>query len=97
MSFLRWLVLVLCVALFWLDLPPQSYGGTTTAPGSGIPIPLQTWTPVLSRGLPESSNDWEQLVYVHAIQQSVMLSQYHQTNSEPNESLVGYNFDTNSC
>jgi N-acetylneuraminic acid mutarotase len=35
-------------------------------------------------------------VYVPPIKQSVMLSQYHQRNSEPDESLVGYNFDTNS-
>ncbi len=51
---------------------------------------------VLTKGIPEESNGWEQLVYASAVQQSIMLSQYHQYWSEPNESLVGYNFDTNS-
>jgi hypothetical protein len=67
-----------------------------TPSGTGIPVTTGTWTMVLSRGLPVSSNDWEQLVYVSAVQRSMMLSQYHQNNSEPNESLIGYNFDTNS-
>lgn len=70
--------------------------GTIQAPGSGIPIPTGTWTLVLTRDLPEETNGWEQLVYASSVQRSIMLSQYHQTNSEPNESLVGYNFDTNS-
>lgn len=62
----------------------------------GIPIPAGTWTPVLTHGLPAQANGWEQLVYVPPLKQSIMLAQYHQRNSEPNESLVGYNFDTNS-
>jgi hypothetical protein len=67
-----------------------------TAAQTGIPIPTGTWTMVLTRGVPVSSNDWEQLVYVSPLKRSVMLSQYHQTDSEPNESLVGYNFDANN-
>ena len=63
---------------------------------SGIPIPNGTWTMVLTRGLPEESNGWEQLVYASAVKQSIMLSQYHQRYSEVNESMVGYTFDTNS-
>jgi hypothetical protein len=70
--------------------------GTGPAPGSGVPVPIGNWTLMTAAGIPESSNDWEQLVYVHSLQQSVMLSIYHQPNSEPNESLVGYNFDTNA-
>jgi hypothetical protein len=63
---------------------------------NGIPIPAGTWTMVLTRGVPEESNGWEQLVYASGVKQSVMLSQYHQQYSEVNESLVGYNFVTNS-
>ncbi len=63
---------------------------------SGIPIPNGVWTFVRTHGVPAQANGWEQLVYAPVIQQSIMLSQYHQRNSEPDESLVGYNFDTNS-
>jgi chitodextrinase len=70
--------------------------GTVNAPGPSIPVPPGTWVKVLTRDFPAQTNDWEQLVYVGPLQRSVMLSQYHQNNSEPNESIVGYNFDTNS-
>ncbi len=78
------------VALMSLLLPCCVFGA------GGITIPSGTWTLVPTHGLPAEGNGWEQLVYVPAIQQSIMLSQYHQRNSEPDESLVGYNFDTNS-
>src|SRR5271165_6124733 len=84
---------IVLVHLVGLVLIGSSYAGT---PGSGVPVPAGTWTLVLTQGVPAQTNDWEQLVYVPALQQSVMISQYHQNNSEPNESLVGYNFDTNS-
>jgi hypothetical protein len=70
-----------------------------TAPsygGNGVPIPNGTWTMVQTRGVPAATNGWEQLVYVPPLKQAVMLSLYHQRYSEPNESLVGYNFETNS-
>jgi hypothetical protein len=51
---------------------------------------------VETRGVPAATNGWEQLVYVPPLKQAVMLSLYHQRYSEPNESLVGYNFDRNS-
>jgi hypothetical protein len=73
-----------------------SIGVPAVAASSGIPIPTGTWTMVLTRGVPAATNGWEQLVYVPPLKQSVMLSLYHQRYSEPNESLVGYNFDTNS-
>ncbi|MGA7410279.1 MAG: hypothetical protein WBW33_07325, partial [Bryobacteraceae bacterium] len=63
---------------------------------NGVAIPTGQWTMVLTRGIPAATNGWEQLVYVPPLQQSVMLSMYHQFDSEPNESLVGYQFDTNS-
>ncbi len=63
---------------------------------AGIPIANGTWNMVLTQGIPEQSNDWEQLVYASVVQNSIMLSQYHQSNTEPNETLLGYNFDTNS-
>src|SRR5690242_6969717 len=68
---------------------------STAFSDTGIPIPAGTWTMVLTKGIPEESNGWEQLVYASAVKQSIMLSQYHQHYSEVNESLVGYNFDTN--
>ena len=51
---------------------------------------------VLTEGPPAGRNGWEQLVYASALKQSLMLSIYHQFGSEPNESLLGYSFDTNS-
>jgi len=92
----RFPALIVWVFLSGICMVPPSFSGTNVAQRNGVAVPLGTWTQVFTRGLPESSNDWEQLIYVHAIEQSVMLSQYHQTNSEPNESLLGYNFDTNS-
>jgi hypothetical protein len=89
---LKSLLVVLSLLLFSALL----FAGTVEAPGPSIPIPPGTWVKVLTRDLPAQTNDWEQLVYVPAIQRSIMLSQYHQNNSEPNESIVGYNFDTNS-
>jgi hypothetical protein len=68
----------------------------TSALGPGIPIPNSNWTMLLTNGLPAETNAWEQLVYASAVKQSIMLSQYHQYGTEPNETLVGYNFDTNS-
>jgi hypothetical protein len=82
------------VAVMWLSMLASS--STAPAPGSGVPIPVGNWTLMTTGGIPESANDWEQLVYVHSLQQSIMLSIYHQPNSEPNESLVGYNFDTDA-
>ncbi|HVI09892.1 MAG TPA: kelch repeat-containing protein, partial [Candidatus Binatia bacterium] len=82
------------LCLLWAIAAGALPASAQTSPG--IPVPVGTWTNVLTQGLPVSTNDWEQLVYAHSIQQSVMLSQYHQVNSEPNESIIGYNFDTNS-
>jgi chitodextrinase len=85
------------VALFGIFLfVSQVQGSTSQAPGTGVPIPIGNWTLMTTAGIPESSNDWEQLIYAHSLQQSIMLSIYHQSNSEPNETLVGYNFDTNA-
>ena len=88
---------VLILAIF-LTLASWHVVGASTAPapGTGVSIPNGTWTLVTTAGIPASTNNWEQLVYVHSLQQSVMLSIFHQTDSEPNESLVGYNFDTNA-
>ena len=59
-------------------------------------MPPGTWTFVLTKGLPVEANGWEQLVYAPILKRAVMFSQYHQRNSEPNESMVSYNFETNS-
>jgi len=67
----------------------------TQASQPGIPLSNGTWTMVLTQGLPVQSNDWEQLVYASVVKRSIMLSQYHQFDTEPNETLLGYDFDTN--
>lgn len=87
---------LLPIQLFTLLFAHSLVAGTVNAPGPSIPIPPDTWVKVLTGDLPAQTNDWEQLVYVPALQRSVMLSQYHQNNSEPNESIVGYNFDINA-
>ena len=48
-----------------------------TSAQNGIPVPSGTWTKVLTRGVPEGSNGWEQLVYASGIKQSITLSMYH--------------------
>ena len=63
---------------------------------TGVPIPAGSWTLALTRGFPAEANGWEQLVYAPVLKRSIMFSQYHQRNSEPNESMVAYNFETNS-
>lgn len=87
-------------ARIWLTITVIGLAGTLLSAGAqtapGVPVPPGTWVKVLTRDLPVQTNDWEQLVYVPAIQRSVMLSQYHQNNSEPNESIIGYNFDTDA-
>jgi len=90
---LKYVILSLVFVLIFI---PSVIAGTVNAPGPAIPVPPGTWVKVLTQDLPAQTNDWEQLVYVGPLQRSVMLSQYHQNNSEPNESIVGYNFDTNS-
>ena len=82
---------MLCIALTAPLCPLQAFQAD-----SGVAIPPGTWTQVLTHGLPVEANGWEQLIYVPPLKQSIMLSQYHQRNSEPNESIVGYNFDTNA-
>lgn len=68
----------------------------TAAALPGIPLPNGTWNMVLTQGLPVESNDWEQLVYAPAVKRSIMLSQYHQFGTEANETLLGYNFESNA-
>jgi hypothetical protein len=84
-------LVVISLALIALLLPCHILRGD-----SGIPIPAGTWKFVLTHGLPAAANGWEQLVYVPPLKRSIMLAMYHQRNSEPNESIVGYNVDTNS-
>jgi len=62
----------------------------------GIPIPTGTWTMVRTNGVPGQAVGWEKLVYAPVLKRSLMWSKYHQGGSEPNESMLGYNFDTNS-
>ena len=68
----------------------------TPAAAPGIPIANGKWTMVLTKGAPVAANAWEQLVYAPPIHRSMMLAIYHQNNSEPNETLLGYNFDANT-
>ncbi len=87
---------IILIIFAFLLLSPGNKARAQSGSAPGIPIPAGTWTMALTNGPPAGRNAWEQLVYVSALKQSVMLSIYHQFNSEPNESLLGYSFDTNS-
>src|SRR6267154_1841633 len=63
---------------------------------SGIPIPAGTWTMVQTNGVPAQAVGWEKLVYAPVFKRALMWSKYHQGGSEPNESMLSYNFETNS-
>src|SRR5258706_9757590 len=63
---------------------------------TGIPIPAGTWTIVQTNGVPAQAVGWEKLVYAPVFKRALMWSKYHQGGSEPNESMLSYNFETNS-
>jgi hypothetical protein len=68
------------------------------APSSGgVALPNKTWVMIPTKGLPVQSVGFEKLVYAPApVQKAVMLGNYHGIGSEPNESLIAYDFSTNS-
>jgi hypothetical protein len=52
---------------------------------------------VPTRGVPAQSVGFEKLIYAPSpVKKAVMLGNYHGIGSEPNESLVAYEFETNS-
>ncbi len=62
----------------------------------GIPLTNGSWTMVRTSGLPVQTVGFEKLVYAPApVKKAVMLGNYHQMGSEPNESLIAYDFETN--
>ncbi len=75
----------------------QSTGVSTTTlnAGPGTPLPTNTWISPLTNGFPIEVVGWEKLVYAPSIKKAVMLANYHEFGSEPNQALVGYNFSAN--
>ena len=78
-----WIALVLSVPL-WAQ-----------STQSGTPIPANTWVMVKTAGFPVQVEGFGKLVYGAGFKRSVMLENYHQSGSEPNQALVGYNFASN--
>jgi len=68
---------------------------TTTSGGGSTPLPLNTWTMIPTHGVPAQLVGWEKLVYSPALKKSVMMGDYHELGSEPNEALVAYDFNSN--
>jgi hypothetical protein len=82
-----------------------TFGGTAhtvslvlVQPSSGgIPISNGAWTMIPTKGLPVQSVGYEKLVYAPApIKKAMMLGNYLGIGSEPNESLLAYDFETNA-
>ena len=69
---------------------------TSTPPG-GIPIATGTWLMVPTHGFPVQVVGYENLIYAPApVKKAVILGNYHDLGSEPNQSLNAYDFDTNT-
>jgi len=62
---------------------------------AATPIPTGTWVMVPTNGFPVNAVGWESLVYSPAVKKSVFWGGYHTLGSEPNEALVGYDFNAN--
>lgn len=66
------------------------------AASDGIPIPTNSWLMVPTRGLPAQTVGFEKLVYAPSpVKKAVMLGNYHELGTEPNQSLIAYDFETN--
>lgn len=68
---------------------------TAALTSGGIPLPANTWTMIATHGVPGEAVGWEKLVYSPAMKKAVMLGNYHQTGSEPNTTLLAYDFAAN--
>jgi hypothetical protein len=66
-----------------------------TTQTNAIVIPLDTWVNPLTNGFPEQVVGYGKLVYAPALQESIMLGNYHGIGSEPDEGIMGYNFPAN--
>jgi hypothetical protein len=71
-----------------LTLVPAYTGGT--------PIPTGRWVMIPTRGLPVQTVGYEKLVYAPSpVSKAVMLGNYQQLSTEPNQAIIAYDFDTN--
>lgn len=62
----------------------------------GTPIPLQSWLMVPTQGFPAQTVGYGKIVYAPApVKRVVMLDNYHELSSEPNQSMVAYDFEAN--
>lgn len=73
-----------------------STGGGTSSAGAGTSLTPGTWTMVSTHGFPVQSVGYEKIVYAPApVKKFVMLGNYHEMSSEPNTSLIAYDFQSN--
>jgi len=63
--------------------------------GTGTPIPTNTWVLMKTRGVPAQVMGFGRLVYASGFKRTVMLENYHQLGSEPDEALLAYDFTSN--
>ncbi len=67
----------------------------TSTPG-GVAIPAGSWVMAQTHGAPVQTVGYEALVYAPSpVKKAVMLGNYHELGSEPNQSLNAYDFETN--
>lgn len=63
--------------------------------GAGTPIPANTWVMMKTKGVPAQVMGFGRLVYASGFKRTVMLENYHQLGSEPDEALLAYDFTGN--
>src|SRR5262245_48733593 len=73
-------------------LVPGLAGAWAGQAAAGTPLPLNTWVSAPTRGFPAQVVGFGRLIYAPGIKRCVMLENYHQLGSEPNEALVAYDF-----
>ncbi len=69
---------------------------SASPPSGGIAILPNTWTMVPTNGYPVQTVGYEKLVYASSpVKKAVMLGNYHEFSTEPNQALIAYDFDSN--
>ena len=64
--------------------------------GGGIPLPNKTWVMAPAQGFPVQIVGYDKLVYAPSpVKKAVILDNYHELGSEPNQSFIAYDFDAN--
>ncbi len=70
-------------------------GRAASTPAAGTPIPVNTWVKMTTKGVPAQVVGFGRLTYAAGFKRTVMMENYHQLGSEPNEALLAYDFTTN--